>query len=176
MAVRPSGPKDENNLEGLAMNRRVDITFDCLPLRTVGRLDIPLDASPKYQERCARVKRALETHGSHNTYFLYNAACTFYLSNRDDVGMLHFRFEGTALTDDTDQKTVRCDLEVELLRETCDWLTEPVVHWFIETVPRAVAVEFDRYIAAGDLAQTKERISRIQSQVESKGGYVGMYL
>ncbi len=31
------------------MNRWVEITFDCLPLRTITRFDIPLDASPKYR-------------------------------------------------------------------------------------------------------------------------------
>src|SRR5688572_7852098 len=119
------------------MNRHVDIAFDCLPLRSVGRLDIPLDASPKYRERCERVKQALETHGSFNTYYLYNARCVFRLTNSDDVGMLEFRFEGTALTDPTDLKTIRCDLQVELERETCDWLTEPIVAWFTDSVPKA---------------------------------------
>ena len=158
------------------MNRYVDIVFDCLPLRSIGRMDIPLDASPRYRARCERIKRALETHGSHNTYYLYNASCGFHLTNRAEVGMLQFAFEGTALTDETDQTTVRCDLEVELLRETCDWLTEPVVAWFQETVPRSVAVEFDRYIAAGDLSQTVERIARLQAESEGRGGYLGMYL
>ena len=41
---------------------------------------------------------------------------------------------------------------------------------------RSVAVEFDRYIAAGDLAQTVERIARIQSESDRQGGYMGMYL
>ena len=77
------------------MNQWVEISFDCLPLRSVGRLDIPLDASPKYRERCLRVKAALEKHGSHNTYFLYNAQCIYRLTNRDDVGMIQFTFEGT---------------------------------------------------------------------------------
>lgn len=158
------------------MNRHVDITFDCLPLRSVGRLDIPLDASPKYRERCERVKHALETHGSFNTYYLYNARCTFRLTNSDDVGMLEFRFEGTALTDSTDLATKRCDLHVELARETCDWLTEPIVAWFTESVPRAVAVEFDRFIAAGDLEQAKRRVERLHSESDQRGGYVGMYL
>ena len=158
------------------MNRYVDITFDCLPLRSVGRLDIPMDASPKYRERCERIKQALEKHGSHNTYFLYNAKCSYHLTNQADSGLLEFRFDGVALTDDADQKTVRCSLDIELHRETCDWLTEPVVEWFKETVPRSVAVEFDRYIAAGDLAQTMERIARIQSESDQRGGYVGMYL
>lgn len=158
------------------MDRYVDISFDCLPLRSVGRLDIPIDASPKYRERCERIKQALETHGSHNTYFLYDARCAFHLTNRAEFGMLQFRFEGTALTDASDQKTVRCDLEVELVRETCDWLTEPIVSWFKETVPRSVCVEFDRFIEAGDLAQTMKRIALIQSESDGKGGYVGMYL
>ena len=158
------------------MARHVDITFDCLPLRSVGRMDIPLDASPKYQARCQRILRALESHGSHNTYFLYNARCAFYLTNSDDCGMLQFDFEGTALTDPSDQSTLRCDLEVKLSRETCDWLTEPIVAWFSESVPKAVVVEFDRYIAAGDLAQTVERIARIQSESDQRSGYVGMYL
>ena len=158
------------------MNRYVEIAFNCLPLRSVGRLDIPLDASPKYRERCERIKRAIEAHGSHNAYFLYNAHCNYHLSNQPEVGSLEFRFEGVALTDETDQQTVRCHLEVELTRETCDWLTEPIVEWFKETVSRSVAVEFDRYIAAGDLAQTVERIARIQAESDQQGGYMGMYL
>jgi hypothetical protein len=158
------------------MPRYVDITFDCLPLRTIGRLDIPIDASPKYRARCEKLRKAIETHGSYNTYFLYNAQCTFHVTNSDEIGMLQFRFEGTALTDAGDQTTLRCDLDVELARETCDWLTEPIVEWFRETVPRAVTVEFDRYIAAGDLEQAVKRIERIQAESDQRGGYVGMYL
>ena len=158
------------------MSQYVDIEFDCLPLRSVGRLDIPIDASPKYRSRCERIKKALEIHGSHNTYFLYNAQCTFHLTNQSDFGMIQFRFSGTALTDATDQKTLRCALEVELVRETCDWLIQPVSAWLAETVPRAVQVEFDRYIAAGDLAQTVERIEQLQAQSDERGGFLGMYL
>lgn len=159
------------------MNRFVEIAFDCLPLRSVGRLDIPIDASPKYRARCERIKGAIDTHGSLNTYYIYNASCTFHLTNQADVGMLEFRFEGTVLTDELDQKTVNCQLpHIELVRETCDWLTEPVVYWFTDTVAHAVAVEFDRYIAAGDLKQTVERIERIQSTSDQQGGFVGMYL
>ena len=158
------------------MTRYVDIVFDCLPLRSVGRLDIPIDASPKYRARCERILRAIHTHGSHNTYFLYNAGCTFHLTNNADEGSLEFCFEGTVLTDDTDQKTEHCDLEVELVRETCDWLTEPIVAWFRETVSHAIRVEFNRYIAAGDLEQAIKRIERIQAQSDTHGGYLGMYL
>ncbi len=158
------------------MNRWVDIRFDCMPLRSIGRLDIPIDASPRYRRRCEAIKEAMESHGTYNTYYLYNARCIYHLSNNDDVGMIEFRFEGTVLTDQADQKTERCDLEVELLRETCDWLTEPIVAWFIESTPRSVSVEFDRFIAAGDLQETVRRVERIQTESDEQGGFVGMYL
>jgi hypothetical protein len=158
------------------MSQFVEIEFDCLPLRSVGRLDIPIDASPGYRLRCERIKRAIETHGSHNTYFLYNAQCTFHFTNESGLGMVQFSFEGTALTDPTDQKTLRCDLEVKLVRETCDWLTAPVTAWLGESVVKAVEVEFDRYIATGDLAQTIARIAKLQAESDDRGGFVGMYL
>jgi hypothetical protein len=158
------------------MRRYVDISFDCLPLRSIERTDIPLDASPKFRARCEHILEALAKHGSFNTYFLYNASCTFHLTNQPDQGVLEFRFEGTAETDETDQRTLSCDLKVELVHETCDWLTEPVVHWFAESVSFAVRAEFDRYIAAGDLQQTVERLRRIQSESDQHGGFVGMYL
>jgi len=158
------------------VDRYVEISFDCLPLRSVGRLDIPIDASPKYRARCELIKHALERHGSFNSYFLYNASCKFRLTNNPAIGMLEYRFEGTVLTDETDTATRHCDLEVQLVRETCDWLTEPAAAWFLDTVNRAVMAEFDRYIAAGDLAQTVERIEKLQAQSDQAGGYVGMYL
>jgi hypothetical protein len=65
---------------------------------------------------------------------------------------------------------------VELVRETCDWLTEPAVEWFQETVRQAVLVEFNIYIDAGDLRRTAERMAQIQEQYSESGGYVGMYL
>ena len=158
------------------MNRFVEIEFDCLPLRSVTRLDIPIDASPRYRARCERIKAALEKHGSHNSYFLYDANCVFHLTNQDDLGTLEFSFEGTVLSDPADRETVLADLEVTLVRETCDWLTEPVVAWFRETVSHAVMVEFNRYIEAGDLAQTLKRIAALQAKADQTGGYVGMYL
>jgi hypothetical protein len=158
------------------MNRWVDITFDCLPLRTIGRLDIPLDASPKYRALCERIKAAMEQHGLLNSYYLHNAQCTYHLTNRDSTGMIQFKFEGTVLTDAADLQTERCDFQVELLRETCDWLTEPVVQWLRETVARSVAVEFDRYIEAGDLEQARQRVQQIREASDDSGGFVGMYL
>jgi hypothetical protein len=158
------------------MGHWIDITFDCLPLRSIGRFDIPLDASPKYREFCERVKAAMEQHGSFNTYYLYNAKCTYHLTNCDEKGMLQFRFHGTVITDAEDRHTARCDLDVHLTRETCGWLTEPVVQWFRETVIHSVGVEFDRYIEAGDLEQAKQRIEKLQAASDEAGGFVGMYL
>lgn len=158
------------------MSQYVDISFDCLPLRSVGRMDIPLDASPKHRARCERIKHALETHGSHNTYFLYNAQCTFHLTNAADLGTIEFGFEGTVMTDTGDQKTQGSDLAIELVRETCDWLTAPASKWLATCVSRAVEAEFDRYIAAGDLEQTVKRIQKLQAECDERGGFVGMYL
>ncbi len=122
-----------------------------LPLRSVERLDIPLDASPKYRERCLEIKAAIAKHGTHNTYYLYDAGLSLHLTNVPDHGMLEFRFTGTVLTDASDLKTKSADLAVELVRETCDWLTQPIVDWFADTVTHAVKAEFDLYIQAGDL-------------------------
>jgi len=159
------------------MSRYVEISFDCLPLRSVGRLDVPIDASPKHRALCERIKAAIENHGSHNTYYLYNARCTFHLTNREDLGMIQFSFDGTLLTDAEDLHTDRCVLDrVELVRETCEWLTEPIVQWFAESVAHAVTVEFDRYIEAGDLEQARQRIEKIQAASDDSGGFVGMYL
>jgi len=159
------------------MSNWVEINFDCLPLRSIARFDIPLDASPKYRERCLRVKSALENHGSHNTYYLFNGKCTYQLTNDANQGMLEFQFEGTLLTDTADCLTESCDLSlIRLARETCNWLTEPVVNWFAESVRHSVMVEFNRYIEAGDLDQTKKRIEEIESASDDTGGYLGMYL
>lgn len=154
----------------------VDISFDCLPLRSVTRLDIPLDASPKYRARCERLKQAIEKHGAHNAYYLYNAQCKFHLVNHPVEGTLVFQFEGTVLTDASDVRTQHCDLKTNLESETCSWLTEHVKEWFCETVAHAVAVEFDRYIAAGDLERTRARLANLEQQMEQSGGFVGMYL
>jgi hypothetical protein len=158
------------------MPRFVDIAFDCVPLRSIGRLDIPIDASPAYRALCERLKQALAKHGSYNSYYLHNARCVFHLTNREDLGTLEFEFQGTVLTDPEDRHAVHADLEVTLVRETCDWLTEPIVAWFHDTVTQAVLVEFDLYIAAGDLDRARQRIEQIQARVEQSGGFIGMDL
>jgi len=158
------------------MERAVTIEFDCLPLRSLSRRDVPIDASPKYQAFCERVLAALARHGAHNTYYLYNTRCVFQLTNHPEKGMLEFQFEGTIFTDAADLKSDSCDLHVKLVRETCEWLTEPVVQWFHECVRHAVLIEFDLYIAAGDLAKTIERMERLKAETEAQGGFLGMYL
>jgi hypothetical protein len=158
------------------MERWVEISFDCLPLRSIGRLDIPLDASPKFREQCERIKQATEKHGTLNTYYLRNAECVFHLTNDPQRGMLQFTFEGTLLTDPEDLKTKGSDLLVSLRRETCDWLREPVVTWFHESVTHAVETEFNRYIVAGDLEKTKLRMEKLKAQADAQGGFLGMYL
>jgi hypothetical protein len=156
--------------------QHVEIRFDCLPLRSVGRLDVPLDASPVFRAQCERIKAAIEKHGAHNSYYLSSGRATYRLTNDPQVGLLAFEFEGTVLTDASDLATRGVDLAVELAGESCDWLTKPTAEWFAETVQRAVAVEFDRYIAAGDLKRTVERVQRIGQLAEESGGYIGMYL
>ncbi|GIW91417.1 MAG: hypothetical protein KatS3mg109_1849 [Pirellulaceae bacterium] len=154
----------------------VEVTFDCLPLRAIPRIDIPLDATPQYRALCERLKRAIEQHGTFNTYYLYNARAVYHLTNHPVRGMLEFTFEGTVFTDEQDTRTVRADLDVQLVRETVEWLVQPVVDWFRETVTHTVLVEFDRYIAAGDLEKARQRMERIQQEMERHGGYLGMYL
>ncbi len=158
------------------MTTRVEIAFDCLPLRSVNRLDAPLDASPKLAAKLLRIKHAIETHGSHNSYYLHNANCRFHLTNDPAIGSVSYKFEGTIFTDPEDSRAIRTELDVTLDRETCDWLNQSIVQWLAESVHRAVVVEFDRYIAAGDLAKTRERLAKIERTLEESQGYVGMYL
>ena len=158
------------------MSPYVDITFDCLPLRSISRFDVPIDAPPEYEVLVERIKRAVDKHGLHNSYYLHHARCVYHLTNKRDLGLLEFRFEGTVLTDPDDQETLRCDLHVELAQEICDWLTEPVVEWFKKTVSCAVQVEFDRYIATGDLAKTIDRMKKLQAESDAEGGFLGMGL
>ncbi len=154
----------------------VEIAFDCVPLRTVSRVDVPIDASPALAQKMLRLKSAIEKHGVLNSYYLHNAYCRFHLTNDPREGMLDYRFEGTVLTDESDLKTRSCDLDVRLERETCGWLNQTVVDWFTGTVQRAVHLEFNRYIQAGDLQKVRERLERIQKASDEAGGFVGMYL
>jgi len=154
----------------------VDIEFDCLPLRSVGPLRSDAGGSPKFVDLIARLREAIARHGTLNSYYVHRARCIFHLTNDPNFGELHFIFQGTILTDPSDERVVHTDLECQLVGETCDWLTEPVVRWFRDTVPHAVRVEFDRYIAAGDLAKTRARLERLRAETEEAGGFLGMDL
>lgn len=158
------------------MNGAVQITFECLPLRAVGRLDVPLDASEEFLTIARRIQQAIAKHGCHNSYFLHDAHCTFQLTNDPQVGLLEFAFEGTLLTDVNDRRTQHADLTVRLDAESCDWLTATVTDWFAATVRRAVAVDFDRFITSGDLARTVARLEQVERESDAAGGYLGMYL
>jgi hypothetical protein len=154
----------------------VEIRFDCLPLRSLPRIDAPLDASPKLAAKLLRIRQAIAKHGTYNTYYLHNASCVFHLTNDPEIGSVRFELEGTLFTSHDDRSAANTELHVTLEKETCDWLNQSVVTWLAESVPRAVRVEFDKYIAAGDLAKTRERMESIEHAVEESQGFVGMYL
>lgn len=154
----------------------VDCSFDCLPLRTLSAMNIPDDASPKLVKKLMRMKKALETHGALNSYYLHNAKCIFHFTNDPEIGMCQFELEGVILTDGDDMQARSCDLHIELTKETCSWIQQSIVDWLAETVQRAVLVEFNRYIQAGDLSKTIQRMEELQKATEDSGGYVGMYL
>lgn len=154
----------------------VEIEFECLPLRSVTRLDVPVDASPIYEQFVLRVKDAMSKHGSFNTYYVHAGRCAYHLTNDPARGQVVFAFEGTVLTDQQDLQTKAADINVKLESETCSWLTEPFVGFLAESVQHALRVEFDRYIEAGDLKKTEQRIQAIQDQSDSADGFVGMYL
>ena len=61
----------------------------------------------------------------------------------------------------------------ELNGEVCDWLTATAVAWLKDTVAHAVRVEFDRYIHAGDLRRTIDRMERIRAESDAHGGFLG---
>ncbi len=172
MQSAQSAPNTSNETN----SRPVDIAFDCIPLRSMARLDPPLDASPGLVGKYSRIKQAIAEHGTHNSYFLHNAHCRFFVTNDPLNGMIAFRFEGVVFTDDSDMRTRHAALNVTLDKETCSWLEQHVVKWFQESVSQAVIVEFNRYIGVGDPEQTKKRLQQMEKAVEDKGGFVGMHL
>ncbi len=157
------------------MDSFVEIAFDCLPLCSVGRLDVPMDASPVYRARFEKLKTALETHGPERVYFLYNAHCTFRFANSEVDGMARFDFDGVVRTDVGDLLTEQIELDVQLSSETCGGLPAEVQAWFVERVRQAVAVEFDRFIAAGRLSARTGEIGQLQ-QLSDLDDFAGMHL
>ena len=74
-------------MRGLRTSKSRSIACRCA---SVGRTDVPLDASPAFRARTEHLKREIETHGTENAYFLYNAHCVYRLANSDIDGMLRF--------------------------------------------------------------------------------------
>jgi hypothetical protein len=153
----------------------VEISFDCLPLRSVGRLDAPIDASPAYRQRYEHLTWALEKYGPERTYFLYDARCVFRLANSEIEGMLRFEFEGLVRTDASDLLTEFVDLDVKLASETCGGVPADVLAWWKGRVEKAVAIEFDRFIAAGQLNQRTTDLGKIE-RLSDLSGFSGMNL
>jgi hypothetical protein len=158
------------------MSHWVNITFQCLPLRSIACFAPPVDATDELAATYAKLRAAAHKHGLHNTYYLHAGKCVFHLTNHQQIGVLEFGFSGTILTDAEDMHTLRSDLEVELTGESYDWLVRPVADWFAETVRAAVKVEFDRFIAAGDLEKTIERLQALQEASNAQGGFLGAWL
>ena len=158
------------------MSRWVDITFQCVPLRSVARLTPPVDASNEVVTVFRTLRAAAQKHGFHNSYYLHDGKCVYHLTNHEQIGVLEFRFDGTVLTDAEDMKTLHSDLRVELAGEVCPWLVAPVTDWFADTVREAVKVEFDRFIAAGDLDKTIQRLEELRAASDAQGGFLGLGL
>jgi hypothetical protein len=157
-------------------HRPVDIAFDCLPLRSFTRMDPPIDASPALVAKWERIKKAIEEHGTHNTYFLHNAYCRFFVTNDPKCGMIAFKFEGVVFTDENDSQTRNASFQVTLDQENVPWLEQHVVKWFSETLHHAVCTEFDRYIGVGDPERTRKRLLQLEQALEHSGGFLGMHL
>jgi hypothetical protein len=152
---------------------RVEIAFDCLPLRSVGRLDIPLDASDAFRRRAGRIKAALADHGAERTYFLYNGHCVFRFANSDIAGACRFEFEGVVRTDAGDRLCQEAIVDARLVSETCGGVPEEATAWLAERVRLAVGIEFDRFIAAGQLAQRADQLGA-EANLADVGGLSGM--
>ena len=155
------------------MEPEVDIAFDCLPLRSVSRVDVPIDASPAFRARCQQLQQAIDAHGAENAYFLYNTRCVFRLANSSVENMLRFTFDGTLMTDRSDAKADRADLSITLAAETCGGVPPEVLAWFRGVVERAVLIEFDRFISAGRLEARVSELGDVAS-VATLSGFAGM--
>ena len=158
------------------MSRWVDIAFQCVPLRSVARLTPTVDASNEVVTVFRTLRAATQKHGFHNSYYLHDGKCVYHLTNHEQIGLLEFRFDGTVLTDAEDMKTLHSDLRVELVGEVCQWLVAPVTDWFADTVREAVKVEFDRFIATGDLEKTIQRLEDLRAASDAQGGFLGLGL
>ena len=152
----------------------VTIVFDCLPFRLVGHAGLPLDASEEQQALWRRFRAAMNKHGPANTYFLYNADCTFRLTNGPG-GLMRFIFEATVRTDERDQRPVDIDLVSQLADTDFHQPVAPaVLDFFRQAVRRAVLDEFQHFIDAGNLKRALAEKEHILREWDRNRGFVGM--
>jgi hypothetical protein len=97
----------------------------------------------------------------------------FHLANSEVENILRFEFEGIVRTDASDLLTESADLAVTLTSETCGGVPAEVLTWFKARVEKAVAIEFDRFIAAGQLSQRSQEIGQI-ARLSDLAGFSGM--
>jgi hypothetical protein len=156
------------------MSEAVAIVFECLPFRLVGHAGLPLDASDEQQALWRRFRAALHKHGTANTYFLYNADCTFHLAN-DSGSYLRFVWEATVRTNDADERPAEIDLACRLAEtDFAQPLGPPVLEFFREALRRAVLAEFQRFIDAGNLKRALAQREHILQEWDHTRGFVGM--
>ena len=87
--------------------------------------------------------------------------------------MLRFSFDGTLLTDRSDCTADQADLSIVLVAETCGGVPPAALEWLRGVVERAVLVEFDRFISAGQLAARVAELGAVES-ITSVSGFAGM--
>lgn len=156
------------------MPQAVSIVFDCLPFRMLGDAGVPLDASAEQQAMWGRLRAAMTKHGTTNTYFLYNADCTFQLTNTE-AGYVRFIFEGTVRTDAEDARPIGAELASRLAdTDFAKPLAPAVVEFFREAVRRAVLAEFQLFIGAGNLQRALAEREQVLRQWDANRGFVGV--
>jgi hypothetical protein len=152
------------------------IHFDCLPFRRVSHAGMPLDAPDEQIALWKRFRAAMSKHGTENTYFLYNADCTFHLTNGPG-GRLRFLYEGTVRTDEADAQPVEADLACRLAdNDLALPLSDAVLAFFQSVVRRAVMDEFQLFIDAGNLKRTLAEEQQMLREWDKNRGFVGMYI
>ena len=156
------------------MSDAVTIVFECLPFRLVGHAGMPLDASDEQQALWRRFRAAMAKHGTANTYFLYNADCTFRLSNAEG-NSVRFIFEATVRTDEKDSHPVHIDIACRLAETEFPKPFAPAaLDFFREALRRAVLVEFQLFINAGNLKRALAEREHILQEWDRNRGFVGM--
>ncbi len=149
----------------------VEIAFDCLPLRSVGRLDVPLDASDEFRRRAERIKAALAEFGAERTYFLYNAHCVYRFANSEFAGTCRLEFEGIVRTDAGDRQCQETHLDVRVASETCGGVPPAVAAWLADLVRLAAGIEFDRFISAGQIPASDDPDPAIYESLSNIKGW-----